>query len=480
LLKNLLGDTVKYGIGNVITKFFSVLVVPIIIAKNFSPDVFGEITIITTFVGLFTGLSFLGLDAAVGFYFFHGEENLRRNYLGTAFITRIIIAVFFFTIFYIFSKYIADAQFLLKDQSRYLLIILGAAIIPFDNCIAFFNDLSRFLIKPVLFNIINLLKTVIYFSFILIFLSNNLTIEKIFLSLIISSLLPSLFLFFYYKEHLRFKINFYCLKKMLKYGIPLVPVTIMHWTINSVSRFILNNYAGLEETGIYSMMITISGIFMLITFSISLAYPPYAMNIAKKENAQVIFSRIFLYLLILLVPLAFYFWSIIDIIILLFSKPVYLIGENIVILIVLQLILSLLYQCGGIGLTLKEKTIHFTIGYTISGFITILTSIFLCKYFGIFGAAVSVFLGNFIAVIYILLKSQKFYPIPYNKVFIISYTLILMIIVIFSLIMPNSNIFWNFIIRFFIGCVFMSIPFIFKIITINDIKIFLLPKKENN
>jgi O-antigen/teichoic acid export membrane protein len=476
MLKNLIGDTIKYGIGNIVIKFFSILVVPII-AKNFPPAIFGEINIITTFVGLFTGITVLGLDSAAGYYYYQGKEELKRDYLGTAFSTRMIIAVIFYVLFFVFAKSLSGTNFLLKNQDRYLLIVLGAAVIPFDNCMSFFIDLTRFLIKPILYNIVNLSKIVLYYGLIVFFLLTNLTVEKIFISLVFSSIVPSLFLFFYHRRLLNIRINLYCLKKMLKYGLPLVPTTIMFWFMNSVSRFVLNTYVGLKDTGIYSLMISLSSVFLLITGSILTAWPPYAMSIAKRDDAREIYARIIQMLLVLLIPLAFLFWSVSDIAILLFSTREYLKGENIIILIVIQHILVLLYQCVAIGLTLKRKTIFITIGYSISGILVILLSFPLCKYFGILGAALSVFIGYLIAILYIFYKSNQFYPIPYNRKFILAYLSLTLFILCLTLIIPNNNLIINFIIRFVIGCCYMCIPFVYKIVSIQDIKNFISIKK---
>ena len=469
MVKNLLGDSAKYGIGSVITKFFSILIVPII-AKNYPPDIFGEINVVTTFIALFTGITILGLDAAGGYYYYYGEEELKKDYLGTAFVFRILISVCVFAIFILFSRKLASSNFLLKNQDRYFLIILGASLIPFDNSFSFFTGLTRLLIKPGLYNIINISKILLYFSFIVIFLAKGLLVEHIFISMIISSSIPVLVLFIYYQAQFNFKLNKYCLIRLLKYGLPLMPTTIMFWIINSVSRFILNNYTGLEEVGIYSMMISISSIFLLITGSIMTAYPAFAMSVAKRDDVKQIYAKIFHCLLLFLVPLAFLFWSISDIAILLFSRPIYLRGSKAIIFIVLEHIVNLLYQCGAIGLTLTKNTIYITYGYCISGVITIVLARVLVSTMGIIGAAISVFLGYLIAIFFIIFKSQKFYQIPYRSIMIIFYSIITLIILSILVYLPELSIVFNFLIRFSIGCLYLCVPFILGIISFSEIK----------
>ena len=469
MIKNLLSDTIKYGLGKVILRFFSILIVPII-AKNFPPDIFGEINIITTFMGLFVGIAVLGFDSAIAYYYYHGEEELKNNYLGTAFITRMFVSVLMFIGFFAFAKILSGANFLLKDGKRYLLIILGAAVIPFDNCLFFFVDLTRFLMKPIIYNIANISKVVLYYIFIIFFLINGLTVENIFLSILVSSVVPSLFLFFYYRKIMNFKINLYCLKRMLKYGLPLVPASIMYFLMSSANRFVLNAYSTLENTGIFSMMNSVASIFLLITSSIIMAWPAYSMIIAKREDAQIAFARITTLLFVLLIPLAFLFWSVADIIILIFSKPIYLSGENTIILLTIQHIFNLLYYCTAIGLILKEKTMFITIGNSIACIVAVLISFPLCKYWGIFGAALSSCVGYVVSTFYVAFKSQQFYPIPYNIKFLSIYSFVLLVILSCSLLVSNSSIINNFIIRFILGCIFLIIPFAVKIVSISEIK----------
>jgi O-antigen/teichoic acid export membrane protein len=469
MIRNLFSDTLKYGLGKVIVKFFSILVVPII-AKNFPPDIFGEINIVSAVVGLFVGIAVLGLDSAVGYYYYHGEEELRGDYLGTAFIVRMVTSVIIFLLFFLFAKNLSGMDFLLKNSDRYLLIILGAAVIPFDNCMSFFIDLTRFIIKPVIYNIINISKIFIYYGFIVFFLLATLTVERIFISMLFSSIIPSCFLFVYYRKYLKLRINLHCLKQMLKYGLPLVPMSLMFWFINSSNRFVLNMYAGLEEIGIYSMMNSIAGIFLLVTSSIITAWPPYSMIIAKRTDAQMIFARITTLLLALLIPLAFFFWSISDIVILLFSRPLYLRGEKVIIFLVMQHILNLLYYCIAVGLTLTKKTLHITIGYFIAGIVTVALSFPLCKYFGIFGTALSSFIGYLISIIYIFFKSQKYYHVPYKTKSILFYFGFLGVCFVLSILISTSSILGNFISRFSIGCFFLALPFIIRLISFSDVR----------
>ncbi|MDR2407757.1 MAG: oligosaccharide flippase family protein [Bacteroidales bacterium] len=471
MIKNIFSDTVKYGLGKVVIKFFSILVVPII-AKKFPPDIFGEINLVSTFVGFFTGITVLGLDSSIGYYYYHGEEGLRKDYLGTAFIVRMITSAIIFLLFFSFARQLSGTDFLLKNSDRYLLVVLGAAAIPFDNCMSFFTDLTRFIIKPIIYNAINISKIIIYYGLVVIFLLTNLTAEKIFISLFLSSVIPSFFLFFYYKKHLKIAINPYCLKQLLEYGLPLVPTSIMFWFINSANRFVLNVYTGLEEIGVYSMMNTIAGIFLLITSSILAAWPPYAMIIAKRTDAQMMFSGITTLLLILLVPLAFFFWSIADVVIILFSKSIYLRGEKIVIFLVMQHILNLLYYCIAVGLTLTKKTVYITIGYFIAGVVTVAISFPLCKYFGILGAALSSFAGYLISILYIFFKSQKFYPVPYKVKSMLIYLFFLGLTLVAAVLFSTSNIFKNFISRFSIGCIFLILPFVIKLISFSDVRNF--------
>jgi len=469
MIKNLISDTIKYGFGKVFLKFFSILVVPII-AKNFPPDIFGEINIVNTFTGLFIGIAVLGLDSAVAYYYYHGEEELKKDYLGTSFIIRIIISLLFFTGFFLFAKNLSGAHFLLKNNERYILVIMGAAVIPFDNCTSFFVDLTRFLMKPVIYNIANISKVAIYYILIIIFLLNGLTVERIFISILISSVVPAVILFILYRKLLSLKINFDCLKKLLTYGLPLVPGSIMYFFMSSANRFVLNAYTSLEDTGIFSMMNSVASIFLILTGSILIAWPPYSMIIAKRIDAQIIFARIITILFVLLIPLAFLFWSVSDIVILLFSKPIYLRGENIVILLIMQNIFNLLYYCTAIGLILKEKTIYITIGNSIAAIIAVLISFPLCKYWGIFGAALSSCIGYVVSTFYVALKSQRFYPIPYNIKFIFIYSSVLLLIIICSFLLPNSIIIYNFFIRFVLGSIFLIIPFAAKIISLSEIK----------
>ena len=131
-------------------------------------------------------------------------------------------------------------------------------------------------------------------------------IDGIILSTLIITILSCCFGVIYFrKQLLKFKISFSLseAKNYLSFSFPFIPNVLSFWIMNSANRWILLNYSGLHEVGIYSAAARITAVFepLLIEPFIS-AYTPVILSRFKEG----IYKQEFL-LRIISVPFIFMF-----------------------------------------------------------------------------------------------------------------------------------------------------------------------------
>jgi len=125
-------------IGQLIIKLITIVSIPIL-TRIFIPGEFGQLELLNTIMYLFSGLMIIGLDSALGYYYFNSEEDIKNKYIETAFSLRFFTAIIFLLLFFIFRKNISNSIGL--DNNLLLFIIMTAPLISF---LKFYQDILRF------------------------------------------------------------------------------------------------------------------------------------------------------------------------------------------------------------------------------------------------------------------------------------------------------------------------------------------------
>ena len=84
------------------------------------------------------------------------------------------------------------------------------------------------------------------------------------------------------------------IKKMLWYGVPIVPAVLGGWLMNYSSRFFVMHFMGLYALGIYSLIFRVGALILLFLDSFRLVWGPYVMKLytLEVEHAKAIFSKV--------------------------------------------------------------------------------------------------------------------------------------------------------------------------------------------
>ncbi|MCU4640926.1 lipopolysaccharide biosynthesis protein [Acinetobacter courvalinii] len=222
-----------------------------------------------------------------------------------------------------------------------------------------------------------------------------------------SSLFLVLFIFcLYIKDELicllKVKFDYEILKKMLVFGFPLVVSGLVFWLMQACSRIFLLNNSTLAEVGLFSVAVSISAGFSVLTTIFNTIWVPTIYKLIKEgdpvkevENVSQIIALVISFILFavcIVMPL-----------IPKFLPNTYMGIEYIILLCILQPLLYTLSESTAIGILVKRKTI-LSIFVSIIGLLAnMLLLWFLVKNNGAIGAAISIAISFWI---YFIIRTE--------------------------------------------------------------------------
>jgi O-antigen/teichoic acid export membrane protein len=214
---------------------------------------------------------------------------------------------------------------------------------------------------------------------------------------------------------IKFIIAWKYLKRILNYGLPLIPANLSSYILISSDRYILNATSTLSIVAIYSFVYKLSSLLDVVVnrpFATDWAARRY--KLATQDNAPKKFSDV--------LTIYFYISSIAVLVIFACSPLIYnLIAPLTYIdgLKVLPILLFALQIYGlsyplNVGLVIKDKTFTVAKIGIFSAIFCISVELWLIPKFGMIGAAWSTFLSYAVWTTAITVFSLKIYPIHYD------------------------------------------------------------------
>lgn len=463
-------ESIVYGLGSIINKFISVLLLPIL-TRLFSPDVYGIVDLITVASSVFSMIIMLGLDSALNYYFNSSKGDEQKAYINNTITIIIFFGIVVCSLLSVFSEQVSLLFFKTIKYSFYLR--LSIVFIFFNAVISFYLVLCRLYFKSWLFNFIVIGRIVLQLTFTLVFVVGfKQSVEGVFLSKIVSSGITVLIAIFLFKNNIRFSFSSKIAMSLLKYGIPLVPASIAFWVLSAADRYFLNTYFSVYEIGLYSVGLKIATIASLFVSSIQMAWGPFSMSIKNDENCNDTYSKIFYLYIVFAGILVLFIMSIAKVVVFYFATPKYVAGASVVGILSLSIVIQGLFYIVSVGLSIVKKTHLISVIFIISACSNVLLNILLVPQKGIIGAAIANTSSNIISTVGVLLLSQKFYFIDYNFKKASNYIILFFAFFVLVYIDITNSVWKETAIDLLISIVFILSCMMFKLIRIQSIKNF--------
>lgn len=416
---SLIKHTAIYTITDGVSKGLAFLTLPLI-SHYLIPE---ELGIAANFDVLQNILMLLAGQAVVNAmpYFYYGKTKHEQAEIVSAMLTIVLVSnVLFAALIFLFTGILEE----------YLHIGLLLQLLTIVSVVAHLTSslsliLFRLEEKPYSFACLQIIKTVIYLSLLVLLVVEfrMSALGKILGAIISYSVVAIIHLILLIRRKyivLSFKKG--SIIKLLKFGLPLLPHSLSFWFKSGFDKVIITSFCGLAINGIYSMALSFGAVYTIFNHAFSSSYVPYLQkriskfseNDVEKEKKKLVFFsyKIMSGFAILTLFVIIFCWVAVKYIL----DSQYADSFQFIPWIMIGLTFHSMY-----GLVVQfpysvKKT--FGLGViTFSGsIIQLLLTYVLVSSVGIDGIKISYVVGSFIIMIGVWIYSNRVYPMPWFSV----------------------------------------------------------------
>lgn len=479
-LKQTAKQTIIYSLGNISSKLIGFVLLPLY-TSFLSTQEYGIFAILEVTATIMVAVcSFKLSTAMMRWCSTEKSEYKTKSILFTTYTSAFLIIVFLNIILQPFRNSFSILFFGNSQYQQYFLILLLSVSFEILNLFSF--DLIRLKERSVFYILISItrLSTILILNIYFIkYLS--LGVKGILLSQLIGNALITIITLPVLIKNMVFKFYYQELKKMLKYGIPLVFSTISMMLLTMGDRFIIKYFLNYSEVGIYSLGYKIASVVnVLIIQSFQTGFLPIAYKNFDKPDAQRFFSKTLTYYTFILVisslGLSLFAKEIIE----LFSKSQeYNVAYTIVPYISLAFVFKGIQYIYSLGLHFTKKTKYNAYIVLSAAILNFVLNFILIPKFGIYGAASATVVSWLLMSTAFYKYSFRFYKVRYEQRNIFLLISIGIGFYLLSLLFQNTAFYLRIILKSFLIIAFPVILWVFRFYEkaeIDVLKKFLLKK----
>ena len=447
VLKQLAGQTVIYGMSNILPRILHFVIFTIYLTYRFPNQVdFAVYLELYAYATIILVLLVYRMDTA--FFRFGNKEAEKERAFSTAMIPLIFTVIISSGLMYVFHQELAT---LIDYDHKPEYIKWFALILGFDALVALPYAKMRLDQKPKKFLFYRLLNIIITVAVVLFFLEiapgigasdfvNQIyktenQIDYVFLANLIASAVVFLFMIpEFFKIKLQFDSTLW--KKMFWYSLPLVLVGIAGNINQSFAAPIQKYFLGEDQiinmvnAGIYGAAAKMALLLNLFTVAFNYAAEPFFFNNADKKDAKKTYGLVALAFTITACLVILGITSYIDIVSNLLG-PNYRAGVPVVPILLFAYLFLGLYYNFSIWYKLDDKTYWGAIISVIGAIITLIISITYLPSMGYVASAWAALVCYGVMTILGYVTGKKYYPIEYPLLKIVGYIIITLVLVIF-------------------------------------------------
>lgn len=412
-IKQLMSDSVIYGLGGVLSRSISFLMLPIY-TRVFTTEEYGNIEMLVVVSSLLAALMTVGQDSAQSFYFFKKKDGGVEEQ-GRVVSSGVAIRVASGLPIVIAASLAAPlVNNLLFSGSLGLQVFFIAFVGAFFNQLFLqVNEIFRLSYQPWPYIALSTLQAAIAASIVLF---TVLILQQrevaFFVGTFVASIAMSITGWIFNRRYLvSIRGSRDTVTELLRYGVPLVPVELTMYAMSSADRWFLSSYKGVEAVAIYAVGAKIALILTFFFETFRKAWWPIALDAMHSSDGPALFRKVAtLYIYLgMCVTLMFCFsakW-----VTSVLSAPIYLDAWKIACVLSLQSFLYGFFLIVSAGIIYREKTARIAQLTGFAAVVGVILNALFVPIYGTLGAAVATVLSYYALITVTYLLSERYWAI---------------------------------------------------------------------
>ncbi len=414
--RRLFRDFLIYGAGGVGLQLLGFVSVPVL-TRIFSRAEYGVVETIATMSLVIGVFAYLGLDSASQRSFFDysdAQERERSRVLSTGLWTLVLSTGVLTGLCIALSPAIADVLF----HGRYtVVLVLGLAAIPLVSLTSYALEVMRVHHRPQAYATVAVFAGVASVGSALVLAAVfDYGLKGYYAGLLAGGIASVLLGYALVRRSVGLHFDRNELETMLRYGVPLIPVSLSMWVLQLADRFFVLHYRSLSELGVYAVGVKLANLLFLGVTGFALAWSPLMLELHKRDQAE---ERAFRGRVLTYVTFALCLGAVVlsvfarEFFLTVTSKS-YARAYEVVGLSAGAVVALGINSVTMSGISISRKTIHFARYAVIAALLNIGLNFVLIPWLGIVGAALATFLSySALAVLYYV-RAQALDPAPFD------------------------------------------------------------------
>lgn len=414
ILRKIGGHTFVYAAGSVASRAIGFLMIPFY-THFLVPADYGllELLDLTTFlIGTVVGL---GLNAAIlRFYYDQQGEEQRREVISTALLFGVALLAVVYAVLFIASPSVSSLVFKTDAYSTYLRLVFVS--LSLDTVGELAMSYLRARQQSLLATGFPLARMIVSLSLNIYFIAGlGLGVMGVLYSGVISSTAVTTALMAMVFRNVGLRFSRQRLVQMLRYGIPLIPMTLGLFVLTFSDRFFLQRYASLSAVGVYALGYKfgmVSGAF--VTSPFLQFWGAYMYEVVERPNGRELVARLQVYFTFVLLLFTLGLSLLSDDLLRVLSPPEYWGAAHVIPIVGLAYVFMGLSHFFRVGLYYTKQTKY--LGYAVGGtaLLNLPLNFLLIPGFEAMGAAWATLLSFAALALITFVASQRRFPVRYE------------------------------------------------------------------
>jgi O-antigen/teichoic acid export membrane protein len=408
-------DVAVYGSGDLVLRVAGLLTLPIY-ARILAPGQFGVWNFLVTIMFLLNGFVLLGGDAALARFHFAAANRSEQQVLTTTTflfvgLTGFVLAASLVPFSGAFSTWTFGGP---QYAILFTLVLLAAPTVAL-NTIA--GQALRNQFRAGTFVALNVAAALVTVGVSLaLLLLRDLGVTALVAGALAGSLAVLPFRLWAIRGLLRPTFSATVLRRVLVFGVPLMPAAIAEWTLSVSDRLVLGTLAGFHELGLYTVAANVVSIITFLLAPLANAWAPHAMRAYEREPgyAAAFYGRVMTYILVGFGFLAVFVTAFAPEILRLLAPPEFLAAEFAVAPLALAAVAFATTPITSVAIGLRHRTVYIAglVGFVAA--VNVVLNVLFVPQYGMRASAWATAACAVLLTLSYLLVSQRLWPVSYE------------------------------------------------------------------